>query len=111
MFGLPHRPLSRESSAQQGITSDSSDSRTSRIGSKDNARRVRIVPPCLNRRSASRVGGQGRGKFNPPPLCRNLVPVGFNGRAIAAPSFLAPNFARLNLLDSVDVVWDELSRR
>src|SRR5262249_19591362 len=34
MFGLPHRALSRESSAQQGITSDSSESRTSRIGSK-----------------------------------------------------------------------------
>src|SRR5262245_41913552 len=33
MFGLPHRALSRESSAQQGITSDSPDSRTSRIGS------------------------------------------------------------------------------
>jgi hypothetical protein len=34
VFGLPHRALHRESSAQQGITSDSSDSRTSRIGSK-----------------------------------------------------------------------------
>src|SRR5262245_1987620 len=34
MFGCPHRALLRESSAQQGITSDSSDSRTFRIGSK-----------------------------------------------------------------------------
>jgi hypothetical protein len=34
MFGCPNGALPRESSAQQGITSDSSDSRTSRIGSK-----------------------------------------------------------------------------
>src|SRR5262249_1007836 len=35
VFGCPHRALlKRESSARQGITSDSSDSRTSRIGSK-----------------------------------------------------------------------------
>src|SRR6266403_1548925 len=34
VFGCPHRALlKRESSARQGITSDSSDSRTSRIGS------------------------------------------------------------------------------
>ncbi len=32
MFGCPHGALLRESSAQQGITSDSSESRTSRIG-------------------------------------------------------------------------------
>src|SRR5207244_12690492 len=36
VFGCPHRALlKRESSARQGITSDSSDSRTSRIGSKN----------------------------------------------------------------------------
>jgi hypothetical protein len=34
MIGCPHGALLRESGAQQGITSDSSDSRTSRIGSK-----------------------------------------------------------------------------
>src|SRR4029077_1247462 len=35
VFGCPHRALlKRESSARQGITSDSSDSRTSRIGSE-----------------------------------------------------------------------------
>jgi hypothetical protein len=33
MLGCPHGALLCESSAQQGITSDSSDSRTSRIGS------------------------------------------------------------------------------
>jgi Transposase domain (DUF772) len=33
MLGCPHGALRRESSAQQEITSDSSDSRTSRIGS------------------------------------------------------------------------------
>src|SRR5438045_9296747 len=32
VFGLPHRALSRESSAPQLITSDSPDSRTSRSG-------------------------------------------------------------------------------
>jgi hypothetical protein len=38
VFGCPHRALSKESSAQQGITSDSSDSRTSRIGSQSSSR-------------------------------------------------------------------------
>jgi len=38
VFRCPHRALSRESSAQQGITSDSSDSRSFRIGSQIYAR-------------------------------------------------------------------------
>src|SRR5215203_5525962 len=44
MFGCPHGALLRESSAQQGITSDSSDSRTSRIGSKVLKNTLQILP-------------------------------------------------------------------
>jgi len=49
MIGCPHGALLRESGAQQGITSDSSDSRTSRIGSESPSEKFRFMTRCLQR--------------------------------------------------------------
>src|SRR5262249_6578197 len=54
VFGCPHRALlKRESSARQGITSDSSDSRTSRIGSQAYLNRIALR---LNQRPRKTLG-------------------------------------------------------
>src|SRR5262249_32964504 len=60
VFGCPHRALlKRESSARQGITSDSSDSRTSRIGSKE---------PCIGRAfDCEYMDALGLASDRPPP--------------------------------------------
>src|SRR5262245_59920421 len=76
MFGLPHRALSRESSAQQGITSDSSDSRTSRIGSKSHW--TRFCLPSRTQRALSfgseRHGSTAERSTHNSRLCPELQP-------------------------------------
>src|SRR6476619_1899378 len=58
VFGLPHRALSKESSAQQGITSDSFDSRSFRIGSERTRSRI-------DRNDARHLGLMKRPTFRP----------------------------------------------
>ena len=67
MIGWPHEALLRESGAQQAITSDSSDSRTSRIGSK--------VRRCDGRRRRAASARPGLSRQSPKSLLRMLPPL------------------------------------